>query len=203
MYSGYPSSSSSSASAYPSLKLRSPRLSSGYESVTGYVTAPESSQSSSRLPARIPEYDVIPPEEVPQYLAQPPEPVEYNEPLAASYFIKPPEFVDDPFPEINELGNYDLSYIEGVREKLAKSIKSVTGQINLDEIRSAQLTPEQVGVLEYRKAYKQALVNYRDAFMPYLKQRRRNIQRERRGRGISFTTLSTNYSTDLNCSTDH
>lgn len=76
---------------------------------------------------------------MPQYLAQPPEPVEYNEPLAASYFIKPPEFVDDPFPEINELGNYDLSYLEGVREKLAKSIKRGTGQINLDDGPRAKL----------------------------------------------------------------
>ena len=144
--SAYPSES---ASAYPSAFASS----SVYESDSGYVTAPESSQSSSSLyplkvnlpskssssrlpssrlpsaalPPAIPEYDVIPPEDKPQYRAQPPVPVEYNDPLAASYYIKPREFVDDPFPEINELGNYDIAYLKGVREKLPKSIKSVTG----------------------------------------------------------------------------
>lgn len=118
----------------------------GFPQPSGYTTAseflpislqpPSSRLSSSALPLDQPEYAVIPPDQAAQYLAPPPEPVEYNEPLATSYFIKPPEFVDDPFPEINELGNYDLSYLEGVREKLAKSIKSVTGQINLDEGRS-------------------------------------------------------------------
>lgn len=80
-----------------------------------------------------------------------------------------------------------------MREKLVKSIRSVTGQINLDEGRRERLTPEQLGVREERKAYKQALVNYSNAFMPHLKQRRQQGQRERRGRqgrGIFFYNTS-------------
>lgn len=125
----------------------------------------------------------MPPDQALEYLAPPPQLVEYNQPLAASYFIQPPEFVDDPLPEINELENYDLSYLEGVREKLVKSIRSVTGQINLDEGRRDHLKPDQSGVLEYRKAYKQPLLNYKDAFMPYLKQRRQQGRGEIMQRG--------------------
>lgn len=126
----------------------------------------------------------MPPDQAAQNLTPRPQPVEYNQPLAASYFIQPPTFVDDPFPEINELGNFDNSYLEGVREQLAKSIRSVTGQINLDKGRREQLTPEQLGVLENRKAYKKALVNYKNSFIAYLRQRRQqNEQGEIMQRG--------------------
>ena len=50
-----------------------------------------------------------------------------------------------------------------MREKLVKSIRSVTGQINLDEGRRERLTPEQLGVREERKAYKQALGGNKDS----------------------------------------
>lgn len=127
------------------------------------------SRLASRLPssslnigssAGIPEYEVDPnpnqyvaaaaPLQQPNdpYAAPPQDIPEYDQPLAASYFIQPPTFVDDPFPDLNTLGQYDLSYLEGLREKLAKSIRSVTGQINLHEGRLARLTPEQLGVLQ-------------------------------------------------------
>ena len=37
----------------------------------------------------------------------------------------------------------------------------------------AYLTPEKLRVLENQKAYKQTLINYKDAFISYLKQRRK------------------------------
>ena len=76
------------------------------------------------------------------------------------------------FPEIVDLGKFDNSYLEGVRQKLAKTINNVTWLINLNEGK-AYLTPEELRVLENQKAYKQTLINYKDAFISYLKQRRK------------------------------
>lgn len=41
-----------------------------------------------------------------------------------------------------------------IYEKIARSIKSVTGQINMAERRRANLTQEQLDLLNRRKAYK-------------------------------------------------
>lgn len=88
--------------------------------------------------------------------------------------------VDDEyhFPEIADLGKFDNSYLEGVRQKLAKTINNVTWLISLDEGERV-LTPEELKVLENRKAYKQTLLNYKDAFISYLKQRRENEEQMR------------------------
>lgn len=140
-----------------SSRLISSRLSSrlsstsGHESDTGYLTAPESysydtsqlrippqyltsrlSSGSSRLFSdnpQIPEYEVVPTAQAQQYLvpiqqqapaAQAAPPAEYTNPLTASYYIKPPVIVDEPFPELIDLDNYDNSYLEGVRERFSQ-----------------------------------------------------------------------------------
>ena len=58
-----------------------------------------------------------------------------------------------------------------MRQKLAKTINNVTWLINHNEGKA--YTPEELRVLENQKAYKQTLINYKDAFISYLKQRRK------------------------------
>ena len=97
-------------------------------------------------------------------------------PLIPSYQpVQPPQpQVDDEyhFPEIADLGKFDDSYLEGVRQKLAKTINNISWIINHNE-GEAYLTPEKLRVLENQKAYKLTLINYKDAFISYLKQRRK------------------------------
>lgn len=100
----------------------------------------------------------------------------YTDPLAASYCIKPPEFVDEPFPEIANLDNYYNSYLEGVIDRLNKSIKSITGQLNLDQRRVQQMSPADFDLYERRRGYKQSLMDYKGAFIPYLNQRRKQAR---------------------------
>lgn len=82
----------------------------------------------------------IPPPLIPPYQAPPQPP-----PLIPSYQpVQPPQHQvvdEDPFSEIADLGNFDNSYLEGVRQKLAKTINNVTWLINADE-GEAYLTPE-------------------------------------------------------------
>lgn len=121
-------------------------------------------------------YDVIPPEETQQLAPIP----EYNQPLAASYYQQPPAFVDNPFPTLETLPSLSLTDLTKVLERLNETIKSITGQINQDEGRRANLSPEDLGLLNYRKGYKNKIKEYKRAFEPYFKQRRKT------GRGIYF-----------------
>ena len=140
-----------------------------------------SSSSASAAPSRSMRsssitYDVITPEETQQLAPIP----EYNQPLAASYYQQPPAFVDNPFPTLETLPSLSLTDLTKVLERLNKTIKSITGQINQDEGRRANLSPEDLGLLNYRKGYKNKIKEYKRAFEPYFKQRRKT------GRGIYF-----------------
>lgn len=117
-------------------------------------------------------YDVIPSDEAANYIAPEPQTPEYNQPLATSYYDLPPAFVDNPFSPLEELPRLSLSYLKGMRNDLFKTIKSVTGQINLAERRRANLTQEELDLLNYRKGYKQKVSQYEDAFLRHFKQRR-------------------------------
>ena len=144
---------------------------------------PQGMRSASAAPSRamrsssLKSYDVIPPEETAQYLAPIPE---YNQPLAASYYQQPPAFIDDPFPTLEALPSLSLTDLNEVRERLNKTIKSITGQIDQAEGRRASLTQERIDLLNYRKGYKNKLMEYRRTFEPYFKQRKET------GRGIYF-----------------
>ena len=121
----------------------------------------------------------VPPPLIPSYQAP-------QQPTAQLTFPTPyqtpqqPKVYDDEyhFPEIVDLGNFDNSYLEGVRQKLDKTINDVSFLINIDE-GEAYLTPEKLRVLKNRKDYKQSLLNYRYAFISYLKQRRKNEEQMR------------------------
>ena len=133
--------------------------------------APSRSMRSSSIT-----YDVIPPEETQQLAPIP----EYNQPLAASYYQQPPAFVDNPFPTLETLPSLSLTDLTKVLERLNKTIKSITGQINQAKGRRANLSPEDLGLLNYRKGYKNKIMEYKRDFEPYFKQRRKT------GRGIYF-----------------
>ena len=159
----------SSASPIPSVTLGSLNLSPSASSSAS--AAPSIRMRSSSLEP----YDVVPSNQTQQYLA----PIaEYNQPLAASYYQQPPAFVDDPFPALEELPSLSLTDLTGVRERLNKTIKSITGQINLTE-RNAN-TQQEIDLLNYRKGYKNKIMEYKRNFEHYFKQRRKT------GRGIYF-----------------
>lgn len=161
----------SSVSAIPSQTVGSLSLLKQPSSASALPQGMRSSSSTSAAPSRsmrsssLESYDVIPPQETAQYLAPIPE---YNQPLASSYHQQPPTFVDDPFPTLEELPSLSLTDLTEVRKSLNKSIKSITGQINKAEGRRANLSPKDLGLVNYRKGYKNKLMEYKRTYFKAL-----------------------------------